>query len=71
MGNFLYNVNKSREEWLKKPNPIRRAVFLNANLNTSLVQEAQATTVLESNLNPESVLEPISETELEPEQKTE
>jgi hypothetical protein len=38
MGNFLYNVDKSRKEWLKKPNPIsNRARFLNANLNTSLV----------------------------------
>ena len=80
MGNFLYNVNKSREEWLKKPNPVRRASFLNTNLNTSLVEEvvvidAQVTQVTqvdsESNLNPESVLEPNTETESVLEPKTE
>jgi hypothetical protein len=80
MGNFLYNVNKSREEWLKKPNPVRRARYLNANLNTSLVEEvvvidAQVTQVTqvdsESNLNPESVLEPNTETESVLEPKTE
>jgi len=31
MGNFLYNVHKSREEWLKMPRPIpNRARQLNA-----------------------------------------
>ena len=69
MGNFLYNVHKSREEWLKKPNAVpTRASYLNANLNTSLVEEVvvidtQVTQVdSESNLNPESVLEPKTET---------
>jgi predicted component of viral defense system (DUF524 family) len=67
MGNFLYNVEKSRKEWLKKPNPVpTRARYLNANLNTSLVEEvvvidAQVT----SDSNPESVLEPISELKTE------
>jgi hypothetical protein len=77
MGNFLYNVNKSREEWLKKPNPVpTRARYLNANLNTSLVEEvvvidAQVTQVdSESNLNPESVLEPNTESVLEPKTET-
>ena len=42
MGNFLYNVEKSRKEWLKKPNPVpTRARYLNANLNTSLVEEVE------------------------------
>jgi hypothetical protein len=65
MGNFLDNVNKSREEWLKKPNPVRRARFLNTNLNTSLVINQEP--ILEPNQNPDpkSVLEPISETEIE------
>lgn len=67
MGNFLDSVNKSREEWLKKPNPVRRARFLNANanLNTSLVINQEP--ILEPNQNPDpkSVLEPISETETE------
>jgi len=54
MGNFLDNVIKSREEWLKKPNPIpNRTRFLNANananLNTSLV------------VNQEPILEPSSD----------
>jgi hypothetical protein len=50
MGNFLDNVIKSREEWLKKPNPIpNRVKFLNANLNTSLV------------VNQEPILEPSSD----------
>ena len=69
MGNFLDNVIKSREEWLKKPRPVpTRARYLNANLNTSLVEEVvvidtQLTQVnSESNLNPESVLEPNTET---------
>ena len=80
MGNFLYNVHKSREEWLKKPNPVpTRARYLNANLNTSLVEEvvvidAQVTQVTqvdsESNLNPESVLEPNTESVLEPKTET-
>ena len=70
MGNFLYNVDKSRKEWLKKPHPVStRARYLNT--NTSLVEEVvvidaqvtQVATVLESNPNPESVLEPKSETE--------
>ena len=72
MGNFLDNVIKSREEWLKKPHPVRRARFLNANananLNTSLVTNQEP--ISESNqnpnpdpdpnLNPESVLEPYT-----------
>ena len=62
MGNFLDSVIKSREEWLKKPNPVpTRAVFLNANLNTSLVEEV---VVIDAQLDPtpESVLDPSSET---------
>ena len=62
MGNFLDNVIKSREEWLKKPNPVpTRARYLNANLNTSLVEEV---VVIDTQLDPtpESVLEPNSET---------
>jgi hypothetical protein len=62
MGNFLDNVIKSREEWLKKPNPVpTRARYLNANLNTSLVEEV---VVIDAQLDPtpESVLEPNSET---------
>jgi hypothetical protein len=82
MGNFLYNVEKSRKEWLKKPNPVStRARYLNSNsnLNTSLVEEvvvidAQVTQVTqvdsESNLNPESVLEPNTESVLEPKTET-
>jgi hypothetical protein len=63
MGNFLYNVDKSRKEWLKKPNPIpTRARYLNANLNASLVEEvvvvdAQLESKLESNSNQDSKLE--------------
>jgi len=62
MGNFLYNVHKSREEWLKKPRPVpTRARYLNANLNTSLVEEV---VVIDTQLDPtpESVLDPSSET---------
>ena len=70
MGNFLDNVIKSREEWLKKPVPVpTRRRYLNANLNTNLVTNQEP--ISESNpdpdpvpnLNPESVLEPNSETE--------
>ena len=62
MGNFLDSVIKSREEWLKKPRPVpTRARYLNANLNTSLVEEV---VVIDTQLDPtpESVLEPSSET---------
>ena len=62
MGNFLDSVIKSREEWLKKPRPVpTRARYLNANLNTSLVEEV---VVIDAQLDPtpESVLEPSSET---------
>ena len=57
MGNFLYNVDKSREEWLKKPNPISsRARYLNANanLNSSLV------------INQEPISEPIQNSDMYP-----
>ena len=62
MGNFLYNVDKSRKEWLKKPRPIpARASYLNANLNTSLVEEV---VVIDARLetNPETIVESKSET---------
>ena len=62
MGNFLDSVIKSREEWLKKPRPVpTRARYLNANLNTSLVEEV---VVIDAQLDPtpESVLDPSSET---------
>ena len=62
MGNFLYNVHKSREEWLKKPNAVpTRASYLNANLNTSLVEEV---VVIDTQLekNPETIVESKSET---------
>jgi hypothetical protein len=74
MGNFLYNVHKSREEWLKKPNPVpTRARYLNANLNTSLVEEVVVidTQLTQVNSDPESVLEPNTETETETETITE
>ena len=51
MGNFLNNVIKSREEWLKKPNPIpNRAIYLNAKA------EAEAHALIKSNLktNPDT-----------------
>jgi hypothetical protein len=69
MGNFLYNVEKSRKEWLKKPNPIpTRARYLNANLNANLnaslveevvvvVVDAQSESKLESNSNQDPKLE--------------
>ena len=53
MGNFLNNVIKSREEWLKKPNPIpNRAIYLNAKAKS----EAEA--LIKSNLktNPDTNL---------------
>jgi hypothetical protein len=57
MGNFLYNVDKSRKEWLKKPNPIpTRARYLNANLNASLVEEV-VVVVVDAQLESESKLE--------------
>jgi hypothetical protein len=54
MGNFLDGVIKSREEWLKKPNPIpNTAVYLNTNLTASLVtnQEPISEAISESNVN--------------------
>lgn len=46
MGNFLDNVIKSREEWLKKPHPISsRARYLNAKLNESLVTNQEPISV--------------------------
>ena len=41
MGNFLYNVHKSREEWLKTPRPIpNRARQLNAEAHEKANKEA-------------------------------
>jgi hypothetical protein len=45
MGNFLYNVHKSREEWLKTPRPIpKRARQLNAEAHEKANKEANKET---------------------------
>jgi hypothetical protein len=54
MFSFLDKVEKSRKEWLKKPNPIpNRARYLNAKLNESLVtnQEPNINTNINTNTN--------------------
>ena len=63
MGNFLNNVIKSREEWLKKPNPIpNRAIYLNAKAKSEAEakakSEAEAEALIKSNLktNPDTNL---------------
>jgi hypothetical protein len=59
MGNFLNNVIKSREEWLKKPNPIpNRAIYLKAQAQAHAHAHAQAQALIKSNLktNPDTNL---------------
>jgi hypothetical protein len=48
MGNFLNNVIKSREEWLKKPNPIPNTATY---LNTKAKSEALIKSNLKTNEN--------------------
>ena len=51
MGNFLYNVEKSRKEWLKTPNPIpARARYLNAQVKS----EAEVKSETETNSSQDS-----------------
>jgi len=52
MGNFLDNMIKSREEWLKKPNAVpNSAAYLNTNLRASLVTNTNANTDMNVNTN--------------------
>ena len=58
MGNFLDNVIKSREEWLKKPNPIpNRARYLTASLvtNQEPISEQTAVPNVEPNENTNAI----------------
>jgi len=62
MGNFLDNMIKAREEWLKKPNPIpARARYLNAQAKLKAEAEAEAEakseTEIISSQDPKSELE--------------
>jgi len=58
MGNFLDNMIKAREEWLKKPNPIpARARYLNAQAKLKAEAEAKSETEIISSQDPKSELE--------------